>query len=46
MTEKKQKKKCPFNETLECEDCKFFQPYVGGEGKKICLFMQMIGERL
>jgi len=43
-TKKKKEKKCPFNPELKCEDCKFYQPYIGGKGKKICIFMQMLGD--
>ncbi len=44
--EKEKEKVCPLNPELRCEDCKFYQPYPGGRGKKACLFMQLIGDRL
>jgi len=37
------KKVCPFNPKLECEDCKLFQPYLGGGGKEECCFKTMSG---
>jgi len=35
----KEKRVCPFNEKLKCEDCRFYQPYIGGQGKKECIFI-------
>lgn len=36
-TETKERKKvCPFDRTLECEDCRLFQVFHGGVGEPIC----------
>jgi len=38
-TEKDKEKLCPFNPKLSCEECRFYQPYIGGEGKRECIFI-------
>jgi len=40
LKEKSEEKKlCPFNPGLECENCRFYQPYIGGKGKRECVFI-------
>lgn len=39
--EKPKEKECPFRKDLKCEDCRLYQVYPGGEGKRVCPFMRM-----
>jgi len=40
---KKKKLRCPFDPVgLECEDCRLYQPYIGGQGKKDCIFILIL----
>ena len=34
--EKEKERICPFNETLECEDCRLYIAWLGGGGRKTC----------
>lgn len=42
--EKKEEEKtliCPFNPNLSCKNCRLNQPYFGGRGDKVCIFLRM-----
>jgi len=39
--EKPKRKICPFNPDLECEDCRFYQPFMFGGKETACVFLRM-----
>lgn len=46
MNEKQKKieekvKRCPFDKTLKCVDCRLYQTYIGGRGARLCVFLNM-----
>ncbi|MBA7496134.1 hypothetical protein ES702_06732 [subsurface metagenome] len=36
------KLRCPFSiEDLDCKNCRLYQPYIGGKGARLCVFLNM-----